>query len=131
MEILAVIYLAEGRLQEAESLQLQGEAKQLEPQVMTIPTRCLLWATSQKRVFHLEHWGEADQLFLHVTEKHKTKLGKDHPDMLRSMQNLACIWKRSGKTADAINLATDCLAKQKQVIGSNHPHTMLCSEILR
>lgn len=37
------------------------------------------------------------------------------------MTNLAFIWKSTGKTADAINLLKDCLAKQNRALGPNHP----------
>ena len=60
----------------------------------------------------------------------KAKLGEDHPSTLSSMANLAFTWKSSGHDAEAINLLRDCLAKQKQTHGLNHPITLYNSETL-
>ncbi|KAA8647832.1 tetratricopeptide repeat protein [Aspergillus tanneri] len=75
-------------------------------------------------------WEEAEQLQVHVMEARKIKLGEDHPDKLTSIANLAATWKSSGKTADAINLLRDCLAKKKQAIGPNHPRAVPNSKTL-
>ena len=63
-------------------------------------------------------------------ETRKTKLGEDHPDTLTSMANLAFTWKSSAHDAEAINLLRDCLTKQKQTLGLNHPTTLSTSETL-
>ncbi|KAJ6075887.1 nephrocystin-3 [Penicillium canescens] len=73
MEILAVIYLAEGRLQEAESLQLQV------PKV-------------KKRILRSEHGNTLSStihLAMQATEIPKTNVGEDHPDTLRGIGHLA------------------------------------------
>lgn len=46
-------------------------------------------------------WDEAEKLQVQVVEARKAKLGPDHPDMLRSMNDLAFIWKDQGRHADA------------------------------
>ncbi|KAJ6179549.1 hypothetical protein N7519_010010 [Penicillium mononematosum] len=53
--------------------------------------------------------------------------------MLLSMRDVAIIWKRklSGKTADAIRLIRDCLAKEEQVMESSYPRVMGNSKMLR
>ncbi|CAG8947721.1 unnamed protein product [Penicillium salamii] len=63
-------------------------------------------------------------------ETRKTKLGEDHPNTLRSMANLAFTWKSSPHDAKAINLLRDCVTKQKQTFGPNHPITLLNSDTL-
>ena len=60
----------------------------------------------------------------------KTKLGEDHPSTLTSMANLAFTWKSSARNAEAINLLRECLTKQEQTLGQNHPTTLYNSEIL-
>lgn len=48
------------------------------------------------------------------------------------MQNIAIIiWQLSGKSADAIHLIRDCLAKEEQALGYSHPRAMGNSEMLR
>ncbi|KAJ6115370.1 hypothetical protein N7486_001148 [Penicillium sp. IBT 16267x] len=63
-------------------------------------------------------------------ETRKTKLGEDHPDTLTSMENLAFTWKSSARHVEAINLLRECLTKQKQTLGLNHPTTSSNSETL-
>jgi hypothetical protein len=75
-------------------------------------------------------WEEAERLEVQVMKMRKTKLGNEHPDTLTSMASLALIRKSSGKTADAIDLLRDCLAKQKHTIGPNHPHAVSNFETL-
>jgi hypothetical protein len=70
------------------------------------------------------------QLQAHMIEMNKTKLGEDHPDTLTSMANLAFTWKSSAHDAKAINLLSDCLIKQKQRPGLDHPSTLSHSETL-
>ncbi|KAL4745969.1 hypothetical protein BDW72DRAFT_207750 [Aspergillus terricola var. indicus] len=98
--MLALAYSLEGRWEEAEQLEVQGR------------------------------WEEAEQLEVQVMEASKAKLGDAHPDTLTSMASLAFTWKSSGKDAEAINLLRDCLARQKQTIGPNHPNTISNSEAL-
>jgi hypothetical protein len=77
-----------------------------------------------------DRWKEAERLEVQVMEMRKTKLGNEHPDTLTSMASLALTWKASGKTADAIDLLRDCLAKQKHTVGINHPHAVSNFETL-
>ncbi|CAG8283492.1 unnamed protein product [Penicillium nalgiovense] len=46
------------------------------------------------------------------------------------MANLAFTWKSSAHDAEAIGLLRDCLTKQKQTLGLNHPATLSNSETL-
>ncbi|KAJ6050177.1 hypothetical protein N7444_006893 [Penicillium canescens] len=83
----------------------------------------------RSRIVHCR-WEEAEQLEVQVMETRKMKLGEDHPSTLTSMANLAFAWKSSGQDAEAINLLRNCLAKQKQTLGLNHPEILANSEAL-
>lgn len=74
-------------------------------------------------------WKEAEQLQVQVLETSKTRLGADHAHTLIYMANLAFTWKSSGH-AKAFDLLRDCLAKQQQILGQNHPHTVSHSTLL-
>jgi hypothetical protein len=66
-----------------------------------------------------------------VLELRETVLGKEHPDTLTSMANLARMWKSQGRDREAIALMRQAEGLQKEVLGVNHPHTMNSSKALR
>ena len=57
-------------------------------------------------------WDAAGKLFVQVMETRKTKLGVDHPDTLKSMNNLAFTWRGTGKEIKARRLIEDCIQLQ-------------------
>ncbi|PKY04549.1 hypothetical protein P168DRAFT_235885 [Aspergillus campestris IBT 28561] len=89
-----------------------------------------IWSTLARVYYDEGRWEEAEQLFVQVMKACKIKLGEDHPNTLTSMANLALIWKSSAHNAEAIHLLRECLIKQKQTLGLNHPTTLSISEIL-
>jgi eukaryotic-like serine/threonine-protein kinase len=50
--------------------------------------------------------------------------GRDHPETLRSMHNLAGSYEFSGRHAEALALREATLEQQKKVLGPDHPHTL-------
>jgi gamma-glutamyl-gamma-aminobutyrate hydrolase PuuD len=56
-------------------------------------------------------------------------LGKERPDTLTSMANLAFTWKGQGRDADTINLIQMCVELRTSVFGVTYPHTCLSSEV--
>ena len=57
-------------------------------------------------------------------ETRKKKPGTDHPDTLKSMNNLAFMWKGTGRETEAIRLMEECIQLRKRVLGLNHPHSI-------
>ncbi|HEV3448810.1 MAG TPA: serine/threonine-protein kinase, partial [Gemmataceae bacterium] len=51
-------------------------------------------------------------------------LGPDHPDTLRSMNNLANSYDAIGRSQEALNLREETLQLQKAKLGSDHPDTL-------
>jgi tetratricopeptide (TPR) repeat protein len=51
-------------------------------------------------------------------------LGADHPDTLRSRNNLAMGYRAAGRTAKAIPLYERMLADCERVLGADHPDTL-------
>jgi serine/threonine protein kinase len=51
-------------------------------------------------------------------------LGKQHPNTLLSMSNLATGYRAAGRTEAAISLWQETLALQKDLLGSDHPDTL-------
>ncbi|KAJ5716945.1 hypothetical protein N7488_002591 [Penicillium malachiteum] len=141
---LASSYQKQGRLEEAEKLQIhlastyseQGRWEDAEKlQIHVLETRksnlgddhpdalksMANLALTYRRQGRLE---EAEKIEVHVMGTRKIILGEDDPDTLLSMASLAFTWKGLGQTAEALNLLRDCVSKQKRVVPPNHP--MLC-----
>jgi hypothetical protein len=58
-----------------------------------------------------------------VIEITKRVLGEEHPDTLTSINNFAFTLKDKGEDEKAIALMEECVRKQKQVLGQDHPFT--------
>ncbi|KAF2022756.1 hypothetical protein EK21DRAFT_82486, partial [Setomelanomma holmii] len=68
-------------------------------------------------------WKEAEELFVQVMETRKRVLGKEHPDTLTSMANLAFTLKSLSRNQEALSLIETCFQLCKNVLGEQHPHT--------
>jgi hypothetical protein len=57
-------------------------------------------------------------------EIRKRVLGLEHPDTLRSMNNLAATYNGLGRWMEALKMNEECLEIQKTVLGLKHPETL-------
>lgn len=64
---------------------------------------------------------DAVRLMEQVVAPGKSKLGKDHPDTLSSMQNLANRYSESGRGDEALQLTEQVAALYKSKLGKDHP----------
>ena len=62
-----------------------------------------------------------------MIETRKRVLGKEHPDTLTSMNNLAITWKEQGRNVKAIDLMGECIYLRTRILGADHPHTLSSS----
>ncbi|CEL54992.1 Nephrocystin-3 OS=Danio rerio GN=nphp3 PE=3 SV=1 [Rhizoctonia solani AG-1 IB] len=69
-------------------------------------------------------WKKAERLQIYVQEVCKRTLGKEHPDTLASMGNLANAYSRLGRFEDARALHTQAVNTRNRVLGRNHPDTL-------
>ena len=67
---------------------------------------------------------DAEVLDVVVMDKRKQLLGEHHPDTLRSMANLAAMYRDQGRWKDAEVLEVVVMDKQKQLLGEDHPDTL-------
>jgi len=51
-------------------------------------------------------------------------LGKDHPDTLRSVSNLASVLRSQGKYEEAEAMNRRALDGMEKMLGKEHPHTL-------
>jgi len=57
-------------------------------------------------------------------EKRKEVLREGHPDMLRSINNLALTYLDQGRWDKAEKLQEEVMEKSKEVLGEGHPDTL-------
>jgi tetratricopeptide (TPR) repeat protein len=75
--------------------------------------------------FYLQgKYAEAEAMHQHTLQLQETVLGKDHPDTLRSMNNLANSLCQQGKYAEAEAMHWHTLQLQETVLGKDHPDTL-------
>ena len=70
-------------------------------------------------------WKHAEQLEVQVFDMRKKVLGAEHPDTLKSMASLACIYSSQGKWNEAEQLEVQVLDMRKELFGAKHPSTLL------
>ncbi|KAJ5451405.1 hypothetical protein N7491_000587 [Penicillium cf. griseofulvum] len=116
--MLAEVYRFEGRLEEAEKLEVQVmeicKTKLGADHLDTLTSMSNLALTFWKQ----GRWEEAEKLQVQVIETSKIKLGVDHPDTLTTMSNLSFTWKSIGQHAKAIDLLRTCVVK---ISGTSYP----------
>ena len=69
-------------------------------------------------------FGGAIEILKDATEESGRLLGADHPDTLRSRNNLANAYRAAGRLNDATPLLEETLEAQTRVLGPNHPATL-------
>ena len=63
-------------------------------------------------------------------ETRSRQLGHRHPDTLIAMANLAYTWKSQGQDQNAIDLMRQVESLRREILGIDHPHTTVSSEIV-
>jgi tetratricopeptide (TPR) repeat protein len=86
----------------------------------------VLDATSQFATFlnSLARYEAAEELFRRVFKGRESLLGKEHPDTLGSMNNLAKLLQSRGKYNEAEPIYRQTLALREKVLGKEHPDTL-------
>ena len=69
-------------------------------------------------------FGGAIEILKDATEEAERVLGADHPETLRSCNNLASAYRAAGRLNDAIPLLEETLTTREELLGPNHPHTL-------
>ncbi|KAI9858972.1 MAG: hypothetical protein M1824_003973 [Vezdaea acicularis] len=103
---------------------VQNERELLERQLLGFehcPGSGLLFAffyTGQGR------YGEAEELYNRALKGQEEKLGRGHPDTLRTVQNLAIVYEDQGRYGEAKELFERALKGQEEKLGRGHPDTL-------
>jgi tetratricopeptide (TPR) repeat protein len=72
-------------------------------------------------LYGLEEYGEAGELLRHSVAECEAVFGADHPDTIRSVDNLARVLAVEGNRAEATRLARRCLAHYERRLPPSHP----------
>jgi Flp pilus assembly protein TadD len=59
-----------------------------------------------------------------VLRLRREKLGADHPDTLRAMQNLAISYSDTGRLEEALGIREEVLRLRREKLGADHPDTL-------
>jgi tetratricopeptide (TPR) repeat protein len=70
-------------------------------------------------------YAEAEAMHRQTLQLKETVLGKEHPDTLMSMNNLAESLRQQGKYADAEAMHRQTLQLKETVLGKDHPRTLM------
>lgn len=124
MSNLAILYMDQGRYEEAEKLfnDTLRISKHLtginNPQTLSIMNNLALLYWKQGR------YDEAEMLYLQTLENRKQILGDKHPDTLITMNNLALLYTKQGRYEKAEPLYLQTLEIEKRELGQEHPETL-------
>ena len=68
--------------------------------------------------------GDYRQKDTHMTSDERQKLGKEHPNTLTSMKDLASTYWSQGKLQEASDLQERVLKMMSKILGEEHPDTL-------
>ncbi|KAL9041630.1 MAG: hypothetical protein Q9214_004041, partial [Letrouitia sp. 1 TL-2023] len=69
-------------------------------------------------------YDDAEELYKRALTGNEEQLGPDHPDTLRTVQNLANVYSDKGRYDDAEELYKRALAGREEQLGPDHPDTL-------
>ncbi len=124
MNMLALLYLSQGNLAQAEPLITK---------VVEVRRRALgedhprtLASMDDLGRLYLEQgdYARAEPLFTKVLESQRKVQGNEHPDTLNTINDLACLYRAESKYAQAEPLFILTLDARKRVLGDEHPDTL-------
>jgi tetratricopeptide (TPR) repeat protein len=87
------------------------------------PRLKLAWGTALA-LYEDGRYDEAVELFVQVHETRAKALGKEHPDTMTAMANLALTYQKQGRWRDAEELLLPVIEVRKRVLGEDHPSTL-------
>jgi hypothetical protein len=73
----------------------------------------------------LGQYAAAEVSHMNASSLRREGLGREYPDTLKSMNNLAQVLRRQGKYEEAEAMNRQTLARREKVLRSDHPHTLL------
>jgi len=75
-------------------------------------------------------FAEAEPIYLATLAAQKRVLGEEHPDTLRTMNNLAIFYRGENQNDKALAMGERTLELRRRVLGDSHPDTLMSMAIL-
>jgi tetratricopeptide (TPR) repeat protein len=107
--------LAESRIDYATAAKYFAEAVRLAPQ------NAQYLDAAGRNAYTLGRYGDAEPILEHALAIRKRALGPEHPDVAKSLNNLALLYEVQGLYAKAEPLLEQSLAILKKALGPEHP----------
>ncbi len=125
MTILATIYWNQGRLDEAEKLQMQVMETSKRVLKEEHPDTLTSMASLASTYWKQGRWDETERLEVQVMETRKRVQKEEHPDTLNSMANLASTYWKQGRWDKAEKLQMQVMETRKRMLKEEHPDTLI------
>jgi tetratricopeptide (TPR) repeat protein len=123
-EWLAGVYVAQGRWNEAETLQV-GVLEWGKRVLGTENLDTTRAAANLAAIYYAQgRWSEAETLQVNVLEQHRGSLGIEHQDTVRAAANLAVTYGAQGRCNEAEKLEVEVLEQRRRTLGIEHPDTI-------
>jgi len=123
LNMLAVLYLKQGRLTEAEPLSQRALAINEKVLGLKHPDTATSLNTLASLYYSQGKYREAEPLFQRVVEIDEESLGEFHPDTALSLNNLAALYHDQGRFPEAELLFQRVMKISENVLGAEHPST--------
>lgn len=122
---LAIGYLDIGRNQDARDLLEQAEAvyanqQDIESEILLSIQGSLAWA-----LYLLEDYAAAEQLNLELLSAQRQTLGPESVEELNTLNNLALVYRQTGRYEQAEQMHQKELTIARRVMGSDHPEVLI------
>jgi len=126
MNDLALVYLDQGRYDEAEPLYVK--ALEIGRRVLREDDPWLLnFISNLATVYKSQgHYEEAEPLYVKALEIRRQKLGEEHPGTLKNINHLGLLYYSQGRYDEAEQLLVELLEVRRRVLGEKHRDTLGC-----
>ncbi len=124
MNILAILYINQGRYAEAEKLQIETIEGQKRVLGADDPQTLASMNNLANLYSDLGRYAESEVLAVAALEAHKRVRGPEDKRTLSYMNNLAGLYTDTGRYDEAEPLLVEALEIQKRVLGADHPETL-------
>ncbi len=124
LNILAVLYGAQGRYERAEPLYVEALALRKEVLGEKHPNTLDSLNNLASLYYSQGRYDQAEPLFVEALALRKEVLGEKHPNTLDSLNNLAVLYGAQGRYERVEPLLVEALALNKEVLGEKHSNTL-------
>ena len=120
---LALVYMSQGRWNEAEKLGVEVLEKSRRILGMEHPGTIVAAANLAGTYAAQGRWSKAEKLEVEALEQRRRILGVEHPDTIMATSNLAVTHASQGRWEECVALLSSAVQLSLKVLGQQHPST--------